>query len=55
MENEISQAIDSRMSAVKKLASSTMQEMTKLDFDNGQYKLFLVELENEYYKAKINY
>ena len=44
-----------RIEKAQKLASSTLKEMTKQEFDNGLYKLFLVELENEYYKAKISY
>ena len=55
MEKIISEVKDSRIEVAKNLAISTLKEMTKLGFDNGQYKLFLVELEREYYNAKINY
>lgn len=46
---------EARYENVENLAKSTLERMTELGFDNGQYKLFLIELEKEYCNAKISY
>ena len=42
-----------RIQIIENLALSTMQQITKLDFTNSEYNLFLYHLNQEHLAAKI--
>ena len=44
---------EARIQIIENLALSTMQQMTKLDFTNSEYNLFLYHLNQEHLAAKI--
>ncbi len=43
---------EARIPIIENLALSTMQQMTKLDFTNSEYNLFLYHLNQEHLAAK---